>query len=98
MLFRSITPTPFDNMTPEEIINIVQDLPPGMNTTKIVELALSKLGIPYSNSKRMSNGYYDCSSFTYRIYKEVGVNLEFEGMNTAAAQAEWWIIGHRLKS
>lgn len=33
------------------------------------------LGAPYSQEKRMKEGYYDCSSFVWRMYKAAGYNL-----------------------
>lgn len=42
---------------------------------KAVQKGEAVLGAPYSQEKRMQKGYYDCSSFVWRSYKEAGVNL-----------------------
>ncbi len=34
-------------------------------------------------------GYFDCSSFTYWVYSQLGVYLQHGGSNTAAAQARY---------
>ena len=54
----------------------------------VLEFALSKLGYPYSQAYRDSGKYYDCSSLTYYAWRSVGVNLTYEGANTAAQQAK----------
>lgn len=54
----------------------------------VLNFALSKLGYPYSQAYRDSGKYYDCSSLTYYAWRSVGVNLTYEGANTAAQQAK----------
>ncbi len=44
----------------------------GVNAVKQGEKVL---GSPYSQEKRMEKGYYDCSSFVWRMYKAAGYNL-----------------------
>lgn len=51
----------------------------------VAGLALSKTGCRYSQAKRMEEGYYDCSSLVYRLYKEAGVTLP----GTAAGQGQY---------
>lgn len=51
----------------------------------VAGLALSKTGCRYSQERRMEEGYYDCSSFVYRLYKEAGVTLP----GTAAGQGQY---------
>ncbi len=51
----------------------------------VAELALTKVGCQYSQDKRYQEGYYDCSSLVYRLYKEAGIDLP----ETAAAQGEY---------
>ncbi|MFG6328031.1 MAG: C40 family peptidase [Lachnospiraceae bacterium] len=51
----------------------------------VAGLALSKTGCRYSQTKRMEEGYYDCSSLVYRLYKEAGVILP----GTAAGQGQY---------
>jgi cell wall-associated NlpC family hydrolase len=41
----------------------------------VAQLAMTKVGCRYSQSLRMSEGYYDCSSLVYRLYKEAGIEL-----------------------
>lgn len=41
----------------------------------VAQLALTKIGCKYDQNKRMQEGYYDCSSLVYRLYKEVGIEL-----------------------
>ncbi|SNU04596.1 NlpC/P60 family protein [Lachnospiraceae bacterium] len=43
----------------------------------VAELAYTKLGCKYDQSRRMEEGYYDCSSLVYRLYKEVGIELPY---------------------
>lgn len=54
----------------------------------VLNFALSKLGYPYSQPYRDSGNYYDCSSLTYYAWRTVGVDLSYEGSNTAAQQAK----------
>lgn len=60
-----------------------------------VDLALTKLGTPYSQSLRDQGGYFDCSSFTFWVYSRLGVNLSYGGSNTAASQGRY-IVEHNL--
>ena len=71
------------------LVEINPDLIPGETGNKAVDLALTKLGTPYSQEKRNQEGYFDCSSFTYWVYSQLGVNLQHGGSNTAAAQARY---------
>lgn len=54
----------------------------------VLNFALSKLDYPYSQPYRDSGKYYDCSSLIYYSWLTVGVNLSYEGANTAAQQAK----------
>lgn len=60
-----------------------------------VDLALTKLGTPYSQSLRDQGSYFDCSSFTFWVYSRLGVNLSYGGSNTAASQGRY-IVEHNL--
>ena len=51
----------------------------------VVNLGLTKLGSHYSQAKRYDEGYYDCSSFVLRLYKEFGLDLP----GTAAEQGKY---------
>ena len=61
------------------------DLIPGETGNAAVDLALTKLGTPYSQARRNEEGYFDCSSFTYWVYSQLGIYLQYDGANTAAA-------------
>lgn len=41
----------------------------------VAEMAMTKIGCHYSQDRRMEEGYYDCSSLVYRLYKEAGIEL-----------------------
>ena len=51
----------------------------------VAELAMTKIGCRYSQDRRYDEGYYDCSSLVYRLYKEIGIELPA----TAAAQGKY---------
>ena len=57
-----------------------------------VDYVIKHIGSPYSNDLRMANGYYDCSSLTYRAYKDSGFTIGNSDSNapTAAEQARWF--------
>ena len=47
---------------------------------RVIELSVTKIGVPYSQLYRELENYYDCSSFVRRMYQEVsGVYI---GLNT----------------
>ena len=60
----------------------------GDTGSQAVKNALARLGKPYSQAKRDSGDYYDCSSLTYYAYKEAGITLSYHGSNTAASQGQ----------
>lgn len=70
-------------------VEINPNLPPGETGNKAVDLALTKLGTPYSQEHRDEDGYFDCSSFTYWVYSQLGISLQYDGANTAAAQGRY---------
>jgi len=51
----------------------------------IVQQAMSRLGDPYSKSKRGTGNYVDCSYLVQWAYKQVGIDIP----GTAAAQAKY---------
>lgn len=55
-----------------------------------INYAVSKLGYPYSMSRRHSGTAFDCSSLVYYSYQDAGIDLSYQGMTTAAA------IGNKL--
>ena len=73
------------SLTPEEAerLNLGGDV-----GSQAVKNALARLGKPYSQAKRDSGNYYDCSSLTYYAYKEAGITLSYHGSNTAASQGQ----------
>lgn len=70
-------------------IHVNPDLVPGETGNAAVDLALTKLGTPYSQERRNEDGYFDCSSFTYWVYSQLDVYLQYDGANTAAAQGRY---------
>lgn len=54
-----------------------------------MEFVLSKVGYPYSQAYRDNGDYYDCSSLAYYAWKNAGVNIMYEGANTAASEGKY---------
>ena len=79
---------PGENISPEQYQAIVDDISDA-NGKKVVEYALSKVGYPYSQAYRDSGNYYDCSSLAYYAWKNAGVNIMYEGSNTASAEGKY---------
>lgn len=44
---------------------------------QVAQMAMTKVGCGYSQDKRMQEGWYDCSSLVYRLYKEAGITLPY---------------------
>ena len=61
----------------------------GENGKKVVAFALSKVGYPYSQAYRDSGDYYDCSSLAYYAWRSAGINMMYEGSNTAASEGKF---------
>jgi len=74
-------------LTEEEIREILKDIEDPVRRTACA-FALSKVGYPYSQKYRDSGDYYDCSSLAYYSWKVAGVDISYQGMTTAAAEAE----------
>jgi len=55
-----------------------------------VALGMQHVGENYSQDRRWDEGYYDCSSFVYRMYIQLGIELP----TTAAEQAEYCDSNH----
>lgn len=52
-------------------------------------------GAKYSQAKRMSSGYYDCSSFVWRMYKQSGVKFGVaSGWAPTAASEAYYAASH----
>lgn len=59
------------------------------NGKRVVSFALSKVGCPYSQTYRDGGDYYDCSSLAYYAWCSAGVNIMYEGSNTAASEGKF---------
>lgn len=58
--------------------------------------AVSKNGCIYSQEKRESSGYYDCSSLCYRAYRETGANFwTSKSSLTASGEMEYIKTRHK---
>lgn len=75
------------SMTPDEINAIVDGISDSTQKA-VVGFALSKVGYPYSQDLRDSGDYYDCSSLAYYAWQAAGVNIDYGGATTAAAEAQ----------
>ena len=59
------------------------------------EIAISKTKTHYSQAKRMSKGYYDCSSLVSRVYRQYGVYFGSKsGWSPTAAGIGQWCSTH----
>lgn len=79
---------PGESISPEQYQAIVDEISDA-NGKKVVEYALSKVGYPYSQAYRDSGDYYDCSSLAYYAWKNAGVDIMYEGANTASAEGKY---------
>lgn len=79
---------PGETLSPEQYQAIV-DAVSDANGKKVVEYALSKVGYPYSQDLRDSRTHFDCSSLAYYAWQNAGVNIMYEGANTAAAEGKF---------
>lgn len=79
--------TPQSSMSQEQIDEIVKKISDSKQK-EAMTFALTKVGYPYSQDYRDTGDYYDCSSLAYYSWKNAGVDISYNGMNTAAAEAE----------
>jgi hypothetical protein len=79
----------FSGLTPEQLANLINELPAGTKGAEIVQQALSRLGHPYSQSLRGQGIYVDCSYLSRWAYQQAGVS-HFVAP-TAASQAEYCV-------
>lgn len=70
---------------PESPSDLAYDLPAGETGSKAVQLALSRLGDPYSQELRGKGAYTDCSYLVQWVYRQLGVKLP----GTAAEQGKY---------
>ena len=76
------------SMTDAEIKSITDKITDA-KAKQVCTFALTKVGYPYSQPKRDSGAYYDCSSLAYYSWQSAGVSIMYNGANTAAAEAEY---------
>ena len=74
-------------LSPEAYEAICSDLPEGEAGSLAVQLAMTRLGDPYSQAKRGQGDYTDCSYLTLWAYRQLGVYLP----GTAAEQAQYCV-------
>lgn len=79
----------FSGLTPEQMNQLINDLPAGTRGGDIVRYALSRLGHPYSQAKRGQGDFVDCSYLTRWCYNQAGVAHFTAG--TAAEQTRYCI-------
>lgn len=79
---------PGEGVSPEQYQAVV-DAISDENGRQAVTFALSKVGYPYSQAYRDSGNYYDCSSLAYYAWRSAGVNIMYEGSNTAASEGKF---------
>jgi cell wall-associated NlpC family hydrolase len=79
----------YGGIPPEDIRNIIRNLPAGTKGTAIVQAALTRLGDPYSMAKRGQGRYVDCSYFVRWAYNKAGVD-NYKAA-TAAEQARYCV-------
>lgn len=75
----------YGGSSPEDLTEIISGLPPGEKGTQIVNAALKRIGDPYSQPKRGSGRYVDCSYLSWWAYREAGISIP----NTSVEQAKW---------
>ena len=75
------------SMTEEEINAVLSKITDSRLKT-VCSYALHRVGYPYSQEKRDSGNYYDCSSLAYYSWKDAGVDISHGGATTAAAEAQ----------
>lgn len=79
----------FNGLTPDQLAQLINDLPEGELGAIIVEYALSRLGHPYSQPLRGQGNYVDCSYLARWCYQQAGVSHFTAG--TAAEQARYCV-------
>ena len=75
----------YGGSSPEDLTEIISGLLPGEKGTQIVNAALKRIGDPYSQDKRGSGRYVDCSYLSWWAYHEAGISIP----NTSVEQAKW---------
>jgi len=76
----------YEGLNSDELAQIIAALDPNLIGTTVVKAALTRLGDPYSNARRNSGHYVDCSSFAYWAYKQAGITIP----STSVEQAKYF--------
>ena len=76
----------------------VYDLPANGNGSDIVQLALSRLGHPYSQALRGTGNYVDCSYLTLWCYRQIGISLPGTAAEQGGKTVEELLKSHLDKS
>ncbi|MCL2253302.1 MAG: C40 family peptidase [Lachnospiraceae bacterium] len=83
-------------LTNEQIEIIIQGIH-NEDMKILIRWAAERVGMPYSQALRDSGTHFDCSSFIFYAYRQIGVNISHGGSNTAAEIAKGLEIrGKRL--
>ncbi|MBR3771019.1 MAG: C40 family peptidase [Clostridium sp.] len=82
-----------DELTDEEIEEMLTDLSLTETQEAVVTFALSRVGYPYSQDYRCSGSYYDCSSLAYYAWQAAGVDISY-GAGSVPTAAEEARIGN----
>ena len=75
------------DLTSGQLENLFNNLPEGENGAKIVRLALSRLGDPYSQPLAGQGNHTDCSYLSQWCHKQIGIDIP----RTAAAQGQFCV-------
>lgn len=86
----------FSDLSDDQINSIIasvidsygDDVTPELET--MIRYALSKVGCAYNQAYHgnLTVDIFDCSSFAYRAYKQIGIDISTGGAYTAAAEAQ----------
>jgi len=60
-----------------------------------IKVAKEAIGSPYSQEKRMQEGYYDCSSFAWKAYHKAGVDLASATYAPTAANLAKYLVSQK---
>lgn len=63
----------------------------------VINYAMANLGVPYSNDRRMQNGYYDCSSYVGRAVRAAGMSGGVNGNEGSWASTTDAMVGNVRK-
>lgn len=75
----------YEGLNSDELAAIIDGLDPNLIGTTIVKAALTRLGDPYSNARRNSGNYADCSSLVHWAYQQAGIDIP----STSVEQAKY---------